>query len=650
MNNLKIFTLKDQQMAVNSTTVLKVLGKPPIDWTDIIIRESIQNSLDASDFKKNKEIEFKIYLHIYENVLDIEEKIQYLKQNENDQIFKRLVSRIKNSDPTLLIFRDSGTTGLSGPINRIDSNWNNKDKRRNFDNLVYQLGINHGTTGAGGSYGFGKSSYYQISEVGLVMYYTNCIEGQRLAFSLISNREKESDYNSTGISWWGDTYTFNGIEYASPIIDEDLISKILKKLEIEKIKYNDDEFGTTICIFSPKLTKLINNDIDILDDRLDEDKKNEQIDYSELTEQVLERLKESIIKWYWPRVFKTNENSLNGSIKPLIVYLNDVEVTLPIQFKKMGELLSIAEKNNNESINDNKNIKVESINHKFGNVKIGSLVYEIINSGFNIENKFSILNKIAMIRAPRMVVYYQELQARKENSISGVFLVNSKVDVKASSKDKHYQKLDNAFRDCESATHSEWNYQVFDEEKKWFRAYVRKVKEEVIRIITTSLNNSKSESISKPLTKIAKNLGNIFNSESSGGISLFKSNPPKERKRNSKEKFISINNINIEFLEKNKIQADIFFENVKNHLEYKLEVLAKGGSYELNSIEWEKEIGDLFPFQITKYSSFDLNILDIRDNNSSIFFRNDTHESKLKSIRLEIEISKNDVLFSFKIN
>ena len=74
-------------------------------------------------------------------------------------------------------------------------------------------------------------------------------------------------------------------------------------------------------------------------------------------------------------------------------------------------------------------------------------------------NTNPVLNRVLMIRAPRMVIYEVPVTVTGDQSLAGLFLVNSKELVKANNKAEKDAPLDDAFRECESATHSEWNYQ-----------------------------------------------------------------------------------------------------------------------------------------------------------------------------------------------
>lgn len=635
-------------MSVNAGTVLKVLGKPPINWSDVIVRESIQNSLDAAQINIENKITFNINILNVDNINHLIENLIFLKQDENDLLFKRLANRIRLGDPVILVLKDSGTTGLSGPIRRDDKEWDLNNERKNFDNLVYQLGINHGTSGSGGSYGFGKSSYFHLNQSGLIMFYSRSKEGQRIAFSMISEREHKDEIASTGICWWGEKYIYNGIEYAAPITDESRINEILNSLKLNDLAYKLDDFGTLVAIIAPDLNKL--TEISNIDGTEDDIIYSETDNISKIEEKinkVNEVFKKSILKWYWPRIYETHQNNESGIIKPLVVYLNNQKITLPQPLIEMGKLLEAAElSNTNEINNEDVDFKVERINHKFGNVLIGSLAYRKIN--ISSSEKSDYFNKIAMIREPRMVVYYQDVQKKIDLTTISVFLVNSNFKVKSFANDLNLQKLDNAFRDSESATHSEWNYQIFDESKKWFRGYVKKAKEETIRIINNSLIDTQPLINSKTLGVIAKNLGKLLSSESPGGMRMIKNGGGQNSANNKKENKIKVISAVSEFEDENVMTINILLSNYELNVPYKMTLLAKSTSEALSQSEWQRQLGGGFPFKLLSAYSKDLN-LNLKNTENIIDFMINKKEMKQASILLKIQVEKMDSLISFEI-
>jgi len=627
-------------MTVHAGTVLKVLGKSSLFILDILIRESVQNSLDAVSSKAKDFVRFDFDLIEFESADEVIDCINFLEQSGGDPLYTRLKRRIKDNDPVLLVLSDKGTTGLSGPVRRNDPQWNNFSGRKNFENLVYQLGHNHGASGAGGSYGFGKSIYYYLSTAGLVMYYSRSREGERLAFSMISAKEKKASSASTGISWWGDVYKHKGLEYAAPIEDSGKIGNILDQMGLSKKRFSKNETGTLICIVAPDLQLLMSAEDDYFPDS-----EEMELTTKDMIEKVRQMVHDAVVRWYWPRLTVTDENSPGGKILPLRFFNGKKEVLLPQKYKGLSELLKAAEKSNNGiASNDNSPIKTVPIRHHYGSAFLGTVAFQIIE----MESNETHLNHIAMIRAPRMVVFEMPVQMKPEKSVAAVFLVNSGAMVYAGSYSEEEQRLDDAFKDCESATHSEWNYHDFPPEKNWFKAYVKTVKEKAAKTVNQALNPVSPLVSDKKFSSTAKALGQILLSESTGGVQTFRQGGSGTGGGGASGKTSPILKIlGSEFTNSNSAVFSMELSRIGNG-SHELAVMAKGGKDLYDSRLWNANLGNEFPFVITDVTCSAVCDLDVIDNS---FVRFSVHSDNNVPVRfsLSIKFIKRDALITFLV-
>lgn len=628
-------------MTVHAGTVLKVLGKSSLFILDILIRESVQNSLDAVSSKVKECIRFDFDIVEFESIDKILSGIGFLEKNGSDPLFTRLKQRIKENDPVLLILSDKGTTGLSGPVRRSDAKWNSPSDRKNFENLVYQLGQNHGTSGAGGSYGFGKSIYYRLSSAGLVMYYSRSREGERLAFNMISPEERKALSASTGISWWGELYKHKGTEYSAPVIDSEKIGRILTQMGLIKKRFGKTETGTLICIVAPDLRKLLSGE-----EENGTDSGGPELTTGEKIEKISKLVQEAVIRWYWPRLTVTDENRPGGNINPLKFFYRKQEVLLPQQYKGLSELLRAAENSNNGiAQNDNSLIKTVQIRHSYGNAYLGTVAWQIID----MESSESHLNKIAMIRAPRMVVFEIPVQIKPEKSVAAVFLVNSAANVYAGRESTEMQPLDDAFRDCESATHSEWNYHDFPPEKNWFKSYVKTVRDKVAKIINQALNPNTAVVSEKTYSETAKALGQILLAESLGGVQAFPQGGSGSggggNTSGSAKPLVRI----LDTWFKNNNSA-VFLMEVSRLRKgsYGLFIMAKGGKELYDVSSWKQNLGEEFPFLISGAvcnTGGDPEIID----HSYVRFTVTTENNPVVQFSLDVKFIKRDALITFLV-
>ena len=643
---LKRFDRKDQQGAVRANTVLKVLGRSSLFILDILIREAIQNSLDAVSDKCKNHVRFDFQLLQLGDHAELVKRIGFLKQRGADPVYSRLIERISQNDPVMLLLVDKGTTGLSGPVRRSDRTWDSYTGRRNFENLVYELGQNHEESGAGGSYGFGKTIFYHLSSAGLVLFYSKSKEGERLAFTMISEEEYRICKSSTGIAFWGNTYKYDGIEFAAPIENSEQIKDILQKMGLINWRFKASETGTLVCVIAPKLQKLLtaepesrNSDLSPEDNRLHLDIKRLKVS-----------AEQAVLRWFWPRMTETNEVSAGGILKPLKVFICGTEVKLDTHHVAMGELLKAAENSNNNIINASKAIRTEKVTHHFGSADLGTVAYQIIDLSVNAFH----LNKISMIRAPRMVVFEVPVQERPNKSVAALFLVNSKERVWPNNNHRGSEKqyLDDAFKDCESATHSEWNYQDLGDEKSWFRTYVKSATEKASKIIYNALNPIAKQPPITGISSAAKLLGRLLTVMDDGEVQTF--NPRKTgtggkavgNKSGSAIPKPSIGKL--EFTDGGDMVLTIFIEGMSKG-KYELALLAKGGNQSMDKKYWKKGLGKEFPFTILKGSSSnDIGELKIKDG-AFIHFTVKTQNLDKTEIKLTIHPVKRDALMTFRI-
>lgn len=625
-------------MSVKANTVLKVLKTGSgLSLIDILVRESVQNSLDAgrNDFEGFTEFYFDIVE--YNDSDDLINALSFLKQEESDDVFERLITRLERSNASAIILSDRGTTGLSGPVMYNDKKWLDNSIRKNFANLVYALGQNHGADMAGGSFGFGKSIYYRISEAGLVMYYSRSAEGERLALCMVSKEEQEASPFSNGICWWGETAEYNGTEYAVPTTDPIKIGEVLRSLKMEKIRLKENETGTSISIIGPGLNFL----------RVNAGESEEsEIPYN--SQLLKEKFEEAVQKWFWPRMIETNVVSQSETVKPLKFFSGGKHIPVSLQNTEKGKLLQAAENLNMGEHSINPEIKTELLTHRKGNVKLGTLAYQIYN--FNPGEVLG-LNCISMIRAPRMVVYEKYIQGSNDSFFSAVFLVKSDEKVFRNHKDTLEISLDNAFRDSESSTHSEWNIQNISEEDNYLRYYVKKaIHDSALKIenaIQSKAETPESQSEWSPYSTL---LGKVLATEDEGFSTTSYSSIGRSggsSSRRNKSKLILKSQV---FETDDMITFYFCLENISKNL-FSIYLKARGGRESLNKTDWEKKIGREFPFIFVYAESESYQITQRTEEFVQFMGLNESSEAntlvvKVKTIKKDASIDFE--LYSFK--
>ncbi|WP_259341008.1 hypothetical protein [Mammaliicoccus sciuri] len=224
-------------MSQDGDAILRSLQNKSLPVIDLLVRESLQNSLDATLEGKNEtKVDFK---------LGNFDSVSLARHFEG--ISEELSNRF-DGDEEFIAIKDRNTTGLTGDYRASDAVTANKS---NFFKLVFGIGKNQEAEGAGGSWGLGKTSYFRLG-IGIVIYYTrvkvdNGYEERLIASLIESPKQKQRllPENGRGIAWWGEFEDENPSQLL-PITDEEEINEFLDIFKIDR--YKNEETGTTIIV------------------------------------------------------------------------------------------------------------------------------------------------------------------------------------------------------------------------------------------------------------------------------------------------------------------------------------------------------------------------------------------------------------------
>ncbi|MBL8909281.1 MAG: hypothetical protein JNM17_01135, partial [Archangium sp.] len=200
---------------------------------DLLVRESVQNSLDAAvDAAVNVDFRF--------GELDAADVLSCLGES---QVTKRMAGR--GLSRRFLEIRDTGTSGLTGPTSLKELALTPGSDHGNILKLIYEIGRARADTTAGGAWGLGKTVYYRVG-CGLTLFYSRIREGkgyaERLAACLVEDEreaDRFQDESATGVGWWG-------AKGGGPITDTPTVRKLLSKLGIAP--FGENETGTAVFI------------------------------------------------------------------------------------------------------------------------------------------------------------------------------------------------------------------------------------------------------------------------------------------------------------------------------------------------------------------------------------------------------------------
>lgn len=224
-------------MQESGAFLLRAMQNEDMPRLDLLVRESVQNALDAA-LDRQPGGEVRVAFHVREHAT---ETVASLLSEGIDR--KTLLERFP-AGGQLMEIRDSLTEGLTGPL--IFEEIGPDGLHGNLLKLVYEIGRTRSDIDAGGSWGLGKTCYFQMG-IGLVFYYSRIrVEGgyqERLVASLVED-ETRSDRlqrdTRTGIGWWG------AEEALRPITRSAQIERTLDMLRVRR--FAGDETGTSIII------------------------------------------------------------------------------------------------------------------------------------------------------------------------------------------------------------------------------------------------------------------------------------------------------------------------------------------------------------------------------------------------------------------
>jgi len=170
----------------------------------------------------------------------------------SEEYVERL-NRLYRDRNRMLEIRDTDTTGLTGKIGGLAEGQN-----QNLVKLVFEILRTHDQhehAETGGSWGLGKTVYYQMG-VGLVIYYSRIRTNdgnheERIVCCMVENETLPPEDRiihevDTGIAWWGGTVKIDDRIWPSAVTDPKLIGTVLHDLGANR--FAENETGTAVLI------------------------------------------------------------------------------------------------------------------------------------------------------------------------------------------------------------------------------------------------------------------------------------------------------------------------------------------------------------------------------------------------------------------
>lgn len=432
----------------------RVMGAPTQDLLSVVVREAVQNSWDARLDSKGQPAEILIRDRVLTSQQANRLREWFGDRTPPDALGKGLRDWLMGSSLRVLEIADFGTEGLSGPEHADEAL--KPGEAAHFVDFLRNVGKTHETVG-GGTYGFGKSSFYGLSSCNTILVDTvTRRDGQFIRRSMgsglgsrYSALSGDRTRNFTGRHWWGGDLTASSI---APLRNE---TARRFATEIGLPPRTETATGTTVCILNPELDEYGSSE--------------------ELTVQIVRLL----LANFWPKMVVRP-----GQEQPALifrVFAGDTEKTVPAPetiapFNLFAQALNAVRQERNDLPRAGEvrtGRPVEILGHiamqagpRLARPEELLLAGDESGAGFPEElfrNQGT--SHLAEMRSGELVVRYEQADRlpNQEWEWAGVFRTSSE------------EKIERAFADSEPPTHDSWNSAALTdrEHRRWLNSYHR---------------------------------------------------------------------------------------------------------------------------------------------------------------------------------
>lgn len=597
------------KMSQSGNSLLKLIQNNDMPILDLLVREAVQNSLDAGI---TTEEHTSVFVDIGIKNINVHSFAEHL-----EGITDRLKEQFGATPQKAIYIEDSNTSGLTGSLDFKHS------PNSNIFKLIYGISMAQEQQGAGGSWGLGKTVYFRIG-IGLVVYYSRIVNehGQfehRLAVTLVENEKssntiipKSTEKVPSGIAWWGESIDSQSRD-TIPITDEAMIRDILKSLSIEP--FDEDRIGTKIIIpFIDEEQLLIKRETN------PGENKPWEADVAEYISVAMQR-------WYAPRL--ANKKYAYGK------YLDGHVNGKKLEKEKFLVLFYEIQMMYNAAVLDHRSgryfVDDIQIRNYFENNKVnnaGRVVYKKFTSKeldmlapvngpspFTCTDEKNTANEgnapiLTYVRKPGMIVNYETdgewckgLDITEENEyLVAIFVPSSQT--KLLNPDNNVLDLEDYLRKSEMADHTSWTDITI---KKKPLDIVEKIRLNVRRKIKSSLENKEEVKEKKGMNMLARNVGKMLLPPTGFGRRASSRNRAGNKTSIEKNKGSTGNSFSIlsqNYLSTGAIEVHFNMKLEKKMVAFTIELFIASESGRISATEWEliDNVGTPFPAQITRIS------------------------------------------------
>lgn len=486
----------------------RLLGRPALGLLQTLIRESIQNVLDASRAETGPKVLIRLRTLTASQKQTLE-KVVLVDRPSGDSTSKDIDTSLAKDGLRVLEICDFGTEGLSGPT-RADAPHDDSEPL-NFINFLRNVGARRDTHQGGGTYGYGKSSLYAMSRCSTIIVdsqtkYSGHAQrrfmGCHLGAAFDAYVDSGERRRFTGRHWWGN---LDGQDSVEPILDAEA-NELASALGMPA--RTEFHTGTSILIIDPEFPE-------------------------EDTRSAGDEIVETILWNFWPRMVETT--SFNRMLH-VHFELEGVEIPIPKpeEFPPLDLFASAMASHRNRS-DDLQEIRCERPVEFLGRLSIKKSLRSRRVGPATRED--SLIPKqashIALMRPVELVVKYLECTPLPDARFdwAGVFICSDS------------DAVEEAFAASEPPAHDDWvpDYLPRGHQKTFVSVALKRLKEfsrpEVWAGNTSIASARKGESLAKTATKLGAFLGDTSSSGPGKPIRVPSGKPAKKTLRVSAPRF-----------------------------------------------------------------------------------------------------------------
>lgn len=276
----------------------RLLGQPALSPLELVIRETIQNSWDAS-LQTEGTPRYSIRIrHLDSSQMEaMHSFFQELPPNQANEPVAGLLRRFLVSSGLVMEICDACTQGLDGPTSA--SRALQDGESANFVNFIRNIGSARDLAQGGGTYGFGKSSLFKISRCQTIVVHSVIAADEGLQHRLIGKALGAAfDHDGrrfTGRHWWGAASENDGGS-VDPVLGEEA-AELAGSLGFE-YRTSSEQTGTSLMILDPDLEEFDPSGVFV----------NSPL--TEIRNHLSARLQDTILWHCWPKFTRRADGSL----------------------------------------------------------------------------------------------------------------------------------------------------------------------------------------------------------------------------------------------------------------------------------------------------------------------------------------------------